>query len=317
MKDGGYALYRYPLNVINKLGFENSKKGREKAKYPAMCEIRFSSSTPYCKLILKSLDRDCKIFSFIDKFQCSEIVLKKNKKQIVEIQVHERMEKQREHLGFNNDYNFRIVLSGNSRVVLYPFADDNVIIDTNSSHLLTYGSSISQGVGCDSIINSYVFSLSSKLGINILNKGLSGACLLEKEVVDYISSIKGMGYILEIGCNARGIMSSDIFENKFKYLIEKISFENPHKPIFIINILEVFENLYKDFDEIPYHEKNQKFISIIKKQIKKLNNPNVHLISGKKLITRIDGISGDLLHPSNFGHKELSDNLSKIIKKYI
>lgn len=317
MKDGGYMLSRYPLDVIKKIGYENVKKGREKAKQPAMCEIRFYSKSSSCKVVLKSMDSDCNVFCFIDGFQCKNVHLKKNKKQEVTFEVHERMIKNKKSLGFSEKYFYRIIFGSNSRIVFYSIENETSTFEKKELPLVLYGSSISQGTGSNSIIDSYAFLLSQSLNIDILNKGLSGSCLLEKEVVDYISLIKCRGFILEIGCNVRGVMDENEFEKRFKYLIERISYINNDKPIFIINILEIFELLYKGFDEILYHDKNVKFISIIKKQVKLLNKKNIHLISGKKLITRNYGISGDLLHPSNLGHREMCDKLSKIMMNYL
>lgn len=58
---------------------------------------------------------------------------------------------------------------------------------------VSYGSSISQGAGALDIVNCYIFLTQQALKTDILNKGLSGSCLLEKSAVDYLASIPLQG----------------------------------------------------------------------------------------------------------------------------
>ena len=76
----------------------------------------------------------------------------------------------------------------------------------------------------------------------------------------------------------------------------------------------MFEKLYENFSEAPYHEKNVEFIEIIKKKIIKMNNKNIHLVSSADWMLQIEGISADMLHPSNLGHALLANGLTTKIK---
>ncbi|UKI50312.1 MAG: hypothetical protein L6U99_02410 [Clostridium sp.] len=55
-----------------------------------------------------------------------------------------------------------------------------------------------------------------------------------------------------------------------------------HVDIYLISILDMFENLYNGFKDIPYHEKNVSFIKILKEEANNLNYSKLHLISSKK-----------------------------------
>lgn len=315
-KKGGYMLYRYPEKVISSLGYGSNKKGRDKAKIPAMCELLYHSKDAFFEITLEAYDHDADVFLFVNNLQIGKITCKKKKKETFIINVHDRLKEHLEDINKNQEYEFKLLFGSQSRMIVYD-VEIKLIEKKNDLPFVLYGSSISQGAGCSEVLDSYAFLLSQRLDNDILNKGLSGSCLLEKKTVDYISSLNCKGFILEIGCNVRGVMEKEEFQKRFDYLIEEVAKKNPDKPIFIVSILDVFESLYKDFKEIPYHQKNIDFIRIIKRKIKKMNLDNIHLISAKSLITRIDGISNDLLHPSNLGHRMMSENIAKRMLKII
>lgn len=306
----GFMLYRYPSNVISHMGFNSNKKGRDKAKIPAMCELVYHTKEDFFELELESYDCTSEIFVFVNDFQAKKFILKKKTKEKIKIEVNSRLKEHLRDLNFTDIYSYKIVFSNNSRIILY---DVECELKEYKKQYLLYGSSISQGAGASDIIDSYAYILKEELHINLLNKSLSSSCLLEKEVIDYLATLNVDGYIFEIGCNVRGVMDKYEFSKRFTYLIDKFKLKN--KPIIVISILDAFENMYKDFIDIPYHQKNVDFIKIIKNKIKKENNKNIYLISGKKLLLDIQGISFDLLHPSNIGHKMIAMNLSKQIKK--
>lgn len=50
-----------------------------------------------------------------------------------------------------------------------------------------YGSSITHWCWAIDARNSYAYRAGQMLGMDVLNKGLSGSCEIEKECVDYIA----------------------------------------------------------------------------------------------------------------------------------
>ncbi len=310
--EDGILLYRYPEEVIAGLGYKESVKGKEKAMVPAMVEIRVLSYSTELKITLKSLDAHMKVFCYIDDFQNGEAILNKNEAQSIEFKIHERMQNQYSNIYGNKAYLWRIILGNGSRVALQDIEAGDILPLEPSLPWVSYGSSISQGAGALDIVNCYIFLTQQGIKTDILNKGLSGSCLLERTTVDYLASIPCKGYILEIGANVRGLMDAKTFQEAFSYLIDTLSKKN--RPIVLISILDMFESLYKDFNEIPYHEKNIEFIGIIKEKIRDLNNANIHLVSSADWMVELEGISGDMLHPSNLGHSLLANGLIPKIK---
>ncbi len=309
----GTLLYRYPEEIIPQLGYKESIKGREKAMIPAMVEIQVLSFSETLSITLKALDSHMKVFCYIDDFQNGEAILAQNEMKTLEFKVHDRMKSLYHNIYQNKPYLWRIILGNGSRILFKSLEAGQLFPIKEEAPWVLYGSSISQGAGALDIVNSYAFLTQQITKVNILNKGLAGSCLLEKAAIDYLATLPCKGYILEIGANVRGLMDDVTFKKAFDYLIDTLSKRNV--PILVISILDMFEELYKTFDEIPYHENNVKFIQIIKNKIHSMSNPNIHLVSSALWMSQIEGISADMLHPSNLGHMLLAKGLSEVLKK--
>lgn len=301
--DDGILLLRYPYFVSQSLGYSTITKGQIHALEPAMVEIEIKDSNDYVMIELMALDNDTYVYGFIDDFQAARFLIHKGIKEKITLKMHDRMINMEEDIkGFKR--RFRFIIGNGSKVVYYPTSDYTLI---NDDGYVLYGSSISMGAGAFDIVNSYAFLTAKFNNIRIFNKALSGSCLLESEAIDYLASLNPKGYILEIGANVRGVMDDVEFRKRVKYMLNTLKEKNVD--IYLISILDMFENLYAGFKEIPYHEKNVSFIKILKEEVKYLNYPKLHLISSNDLIKTIDGISYDMLHPANYGHLQMALNL--------
>lgn len=311
--EDGIMLYRYPESVIKQLGYKDSIKGQEKAKIPAMVEIRVLSYSQTLQIRLKALDSYMKVFCYVDDFQNGECILNHNEATTLEFKIHDRMLSLYENIYPKKPYLWRIILGNGSRILFQDLEAGEILSLKKSLPWVLYGSSISQGAGALDIVNSYAFLTQQALKVDILNKGLAGACLLEKATVDYLYTLPCRGYILEIGANVRGLMDKPTFQRAFDYLLDTLSQRN--LPIIVISILDMFEKLYQNFNEIPYHEKNIEFIEVIKTKINSMKQENISLFSSSSWMKEIDGISADMLHPSNKGHMFLANGLIEELKK--
>jgi len=91
---------------------------------------------------------------------------------------------------------------------------------------LAYGSSIT-----NSHLDGYPHVAARRLGVDVLNKGLSGACHCEPEVADWLATGCEWDFAsLELGVNMRG-MSPEEFATRAGYLVRRVVEENPSKPV--------------------------------------------------------------------------------------
>lgn len=313
----GDLMYRFEEEIIPTLGYNDSKKGQEKAQEAGGIEIRFLSDTEEAEITLYSWDKDIYITGFIGDYQYGTFLIKKETNSTVKISLHERFK----NFKFNDKRRysstlFRFLISGGSRVsfVGVNTSDFPITVPKKENlpklNILAYGSSITYGVGTTTITNSYIMQMANLLNIDVLNKGMSGSCLLEKNMVDSLARNTSDAYFLELGCNVRGIMELDEFENRLQYLLKTLS--KTKKPIIIFSLLPYFSYIYRKDSNEPYKEKNISFANAIKKYAEQFN---ALYIPGDKIIYDPSCCSYDMLHPSEYGHLQIALALVETLKK--
>lgn len=325
----GLILRRLPSEVRNKLGVKEHEKGRVVSQTSTGCEIRFVTSSKYIRIYLSSLGGDGEVLVFKGNFFHSKHILKDGIITTLNLEEPERFNeiKPDKLKGYSFSSNvWRICMGRGFIAVFYG-------IDTFGQKLrapyenevpkikwLAYGSSITHGSVSLSYTTSYIQQAARRLGIDVLCCGLSGACMCEKELADYLSSRNDWDFAtLELGVNMRGQLNSDEFETQTRYFIKKITEENPNKPIIVINIFPNRAEYFIDEKNI-FHVRNIEFNKILKSIYDKLNLDNLYLIDGKDILTDFSSLSSDLIHPSDYGHilmgQNLADKLKNILNKY-
>lgn len=300
---------RYPLTVIKHLGYNGHIGGQEKAYDMAGVEIRYLSDSTSFNLSLEILGEGF-ITLFIGDFSIKRILLVDGINEITE-PLHERFLNLKP-----KDYNypsnlFRIKLETGYKLKNIEIKDINAKpFNSPLKKAVYYGSSFTEGAGSLAIPYSYANISSMLLNVEMLNKGLSGNCLCEKETVDYLNSLNPDFYILEIGCNMRGYMDSQEFSKRVDYLLNTLK----DKKVFLISSLEFFVKEFSIFTNPPYHDKNLAFTKIVKDLA---NKYNIYLIPMTKLMTHFTDVSYDMLHPSQLGHLNIAYNLYNEIRNLI
>ena len=315
---GGLMLLRYPSNVISKMGYGANIKGKTKAFYPAMTEIQVRSFSKYVDITLMAIESDAQIICFIDNLSVGVQSIRKGKIETLRFELHKRQIEYLQSKG-NKSVLWRFIMPSYTRISFYNVQAENIItkmIEGQDAYVL-YGSSISQGVGALNAASCYAFRLQEELHIPVLNKALSGACLLEPDVINYLVSLNAKGYILELGCNARGVMEENEFAKRVDYSLDLLTTLKPHCPIVIINILQIIENIYHHNEiKSEFAAKDKLFIKQIKQIVKKYNNKGrIYLINSIKDATSLELLTQDLLHPSNKGHEAISCAVYKFMIK--
>ncbi len=315
---GGLMLIRYPSNVISKMGYGANIKGKTKALYPAMAEIQVRSFSKYVDITLMSIESDAQIICFIDNISVGVQSIRKGKIETLRFELHKR---QIEYLKSKGDQSvlWRFIMSSYTRISFYNVQAESTITKMTEEQdtYVLYGSSISQGVGALNVASCYAFRLQEELHISILNKSLSGACLLEPDVINYLVGLNAKGYVLELGCNARGVMGENEFAKRVDYLLDLLTTLKPNCPIVIINILQFLENIYHHNAIISeFAVKDKLFIKQIKQMVKKYSDKgHIYLINSIKNATSLELLTQDLLHPSNKGYEAISCAVYEFMRK--
>lgn len=236
-----------------------------------------------------------------------EITITVNPYEVMNVQAKNLSEKLRKDKGFSIEV-VRIVLLGEAFYIrsihgsLRPPKDDEV----PSKKILSYGTSITQGIGCTSPDLSYPWMLAHRLGYDSFNYGMSGNAFCEKETIDFLANSGTYDLItLELSVNMLGNgYTRATFLQRVHELLDKLSSKNSNACILGTGILTYFE----DYD-IP----NEGQIATAKEYrdgmsevFSSFNNPKIRYVEPMKVLSAAN-LSSDLIHPGNQGMIELAE----------
>lgn len=176
---------------------------------------------------------------------------------------------------------------------------------------LAYGSSIT-----NSNLDGYAHIAAQNLGIQVQNMGFSGSCQIEKELVDYMLDERAFDFMsCELGINMVDWFEPDVFCRRAGYLIDRLV--EMKKPAIIISI---FPNSKTDGYTNYKEERKLKetaFNEILEELTKKANLKTIQFIRGADILTDINGLSADLIHPTAYGHAVMGMNLAQKTEKFL
>lgn len=183
----------------------------------------------------------------------------------------------------------------------------------NKGRVVCYGTSITQG-GCASRGGmSYTNALSRRTGYEFLNFGFSGNGRGQKEVAELLASINNVSmYILDYEANATLSMLQDTLDNFINILRAKY----PNVPILVLSKIQMsYETHLED-----NRKKQMKSLYFQKRVVKKHQetDKNIYFYDGHKLLGKYTtDATVDGSHPTDLGFMMITENLEKVIKKYI
>jgi lysophospholipase L1-like esterase len=179
-----------------------------------------------------------------------------------------------------------------------------------SLHWLAYGSSIT-----NAHLDGYVHVAATKLRVQMQNLGFSGACQIEKVLVDYMLEQRQFDFITcELGVNMRSF-SPDEFHRRAAYLIDQLV--KLGKPALIITIFPNCQSANYTSQTSPVTENESAFNDILVKLVQEANCPTLQLMHGADVLTDMNGLSGDLIHPTVYGHAEMGRNLAERLRTFL
>lgn len=174
---------------------------------------------------------------------------------------------------------------------------------------LAFGSSITHGYSPISRLQCYVAQTARRLGVDVLNLGLSGSCMCEKPAVDYLASRTDWDFITcEVGINMRAHYEPDIFDQRVRSLVATLTTRHPGKPLVLISPFTTAA----DYATQPTRDSRrtagfrEKLATIATEYAPR----GVHLIDGRDILSTFAGLSCDFVHPSTEGHTLMAENLA-------
>jgi lysophospholipase L1-like esterase len=175
---------------------------------------------------------------------------------------------------------------------------------------LAYGSSITQGYSPVTRQQCYVAQTARRLGVDVLNLGLSGACFIEPEFATWLGSRTDWDFITcELGVNLRTTVAPEEFERRARHLVETLTTAQPGKPVLLISPFTTGNDWLTKPDLAARNTRG--YEAALRRIADDFQNGSVHLLGGRKLLPGVAGLTCDLVHPSTEGHTLLATNLAR------
>lgn len=172
---------------------------------------------------------------------------------------------------------------------------------------LAYGSSITQ---CDTY--GYIFAAAERLGVDVLDKGMSGSCGVEASTVKFLAKECSWDFMTcEWGINIRGSVEPEEFKCRVVDCLDILMAER--KPVFLITL---FPNGCRLDETEPLHrEREQVYDEILRAEVERRADPMLQLIEGREVLKFASWLGGDLVHPTHPGHNRMGECLADILRE--
>lgn len=318
----GLKLHRFPEGFGKELGIDQNRNGRFRAGRPHGCEIRFVADVPYFSLALTAVEADIEVFIYCGDYFHQKAVLKAGVctvLQITDSPVLSLVEQElvvKRRFDFNvwriqfgmNGYvyfNYLNTFGGNCRP---PLAEEKP-----ACTWLAYGSSITCGSAASTYPNAYINQAAEELGVDVLNKGLSGSCLCEDVAADYLAQAECDILTLELGVNMVPFFEEEEFEQRISYLLGQLV-HSPAKEIYVFDMFPCKGLIFRD-KEAPHYRRYRTFKEIVGRLADASADERVRLIRGEEILDDFTSLTTDFLHPSDRGHIRMGRNLACAIRR--
>lgn len=188
-----------------------------------------------------------------------------------------------------------------------------------ASRWLAYGSSITSGAGATLHHNSYVYHAARRLGLDVMNQGLSGSCHCEAEVGQYFAKRDDWQLLtLEVGVNMRARTSPEDFRQRVTAMLDAVYEQNAATGA---NRRVVLITLYPNSataswtaapdsigarNELAYNE-------ILRELAATPSYGGLELIEGGDVLQSPGDLTTDLVHPSDYGHVAMGVQLAALL----
>lgn len=320
----GWRLERFPKQMKEELGIPENHNGRFRSKFVQGCEIRFVTDASFFEIGLTAAWRDEEVVIYYGDQMHSRHVLSAGNHTTLHIDYPEALRQvdsnqiPRGRFGPNV---WRIQF-GNGGYVYFHY------LDTYGAKVrppkkeekppvvwAAYGSSITCGYVSNLYGNSYVEQAAGKLGYDVLNKGLSGSCMGEAVMADYLAGLPVDVISLEIGVNMLSFLEPDEFSARTGYMIKTLKKDSQAKRIFVIDMFDNRGRLLLNHNDRRYKNFHE-FRRIVKEQVEDLGDERMVYLNGDSILKSLTWLSTDLLHPSDMGHIQMGSELAALMKAY-
>ena len=178
--------------------------------------------------------------------------------------------------------------------------------------VVVYGSSITHGACASRAGMTYTAIMSRNLGIDFINFGFAGQCMMQPEFLEILQKCEADAFIFDTFSNP----SAKVIEARLANFVEGITKAHPGKPLIFIQSAIPLETCV-DPGKRAKRELRFGTAARIMKELQK-QYKDIYLLDVKDVIGK-DG-SADNTHPNDLGFSRFVDTyqpkIAKILRKY-
>jgi len=189
--------------------------------------------------------------------------------------------------------------------------------ETPKLRMLSYGTSITHGAAATAFHLAYVAQTAWRLGADLCNLGVGGACHCEPALADYIAEREDWDFAtLCLSVNMIGAgFTVEEFRERARYLIRRLAESDRRRVVACISILPYFG----DWGMAQPNAKGKpaEFRRALGEVVEGLKAPNVRLFEGPDLLRDVGGLTVDLIHPGDHGMIQIGENLAARLRPLV
>lgn len=179
---------------------------------------------------------------------------------------------------------------------------------------VAYGTSITQGAGASMRHLCFVAQTAMRLRADSINLGFASSCHCEQTLADYIAGRNDWNIaLLEISTNMSGFPLSE-FTSRATYMVNTIAASSPRRIVACMTLFPKAADLGPDHMGRNCGGTPEQYRQALRDAVAECGRPNVFLFEGRELLPDWRGLSTDLLHPTDYGHTIIAENLTRQIR---
>jgi lysophospholipase L1-like esterase len=312
---GGHRLQRVPDALRPHL----NPGAQSRVLRTASNEVRCVADDDAVEITVSALEGEVHAAPFAGAFDLNQQIVIGEQQRTIRIAPSERMAVLTDESCAGMPYArnvLRLICHGGGTLVVHNVSGVNVrppaAEHLPSRRLLTYGTSITHGACSTRPYLSYARQLAWRLDADLINLGVGGSCHCEHEFADYIAGRDDWDVaVLALSVNMiGGGFTREQFYERVAYMLEQVTGSNPARPVFCVTIYPHFRDLFTTAEQHGGKAVPDTFREALREAAAACSNTNLHLFEGADILTSYAGLTGDMIHPSDFGMITMAENLA-------
>lgn len=309
---GGVRMQRVPESVRVAL----NPKAQMQMLRPACAEVRMVSEGPV--RVTLSSEGGTEVIVAHGAFLTGQRVSIGTEPQTIEIAPHERLTQLPAECGGGAMFSprvFRILLRGAS--TYFHGAEGEGVRPPAAEELpkrryLAYGTSITHGAAATGPHLTYVGQTARRLGADLINLGVGGACHAEPALADYMAARTDWDFAsLALSVNMIGAgFTPDEFYERVSYMVNTVAGADTSRPVACITIYPHIRDFVPSAGGPNCKAAPDVFRQKLRDAVAACPHENAHLIEGPDILTDVTGLTPDLVHPNDHGMILMGENLA-------